>query len=209
MGCIKITVVLLFCCVTARAQTFAEWFKQKSTQKKYLSQQIAALRIYSSYLQKGYGIARGGLGSIGGYIRHEFELHDAYYTRLKTAGAAVKSDPQVSDILRWQQDILKQTRWIKAQSGLTSGETTYVHQFCRALLNDCDARLNDLQVILTDQQTSLSDEERLRQLDRLHAAMQENYRFAAGFRSELQVYVRNKTQASRDLNTLNHLYGNP
>jgi len=29
-----------------QAQTFAEWFQQKKTQKKYLLQQIAALQVY-------------------------------------------------------------------------------------------------------------------------------------------------------------------
>ena len=41
-----------------RAQTFAEWFRQSATQKKYLLQQIAALQVYIGYVQKGYSIAK-------------------------------------------------------------------------------------------------------------------------------------------------------
>ena len=206
MACIKFTCIFLLFGITVRAQTFAEWFNQKSTQKKYLYQQIAALQIYGGYLQKGYHIAKSGLGSIGGYIGNEYSLHSGYYTHLKTVNAPVKSGPQVDDILRWQQDILTQTNKVKAQKGLTGNEALYVSKVCDALRSDCDARLNDLQTVLADQKTEMSDEERIRQIARLHQAMQYNYRFAAGFRAQLQLYVRNKQQQVRDINTLNHLY---
>ena len=120
----------------AQAQTFAEWFNQKKTQKKYLLQQIAALQIYSGYLKTGYGIARGGLGSIGGYIGNEYGLHGSYYTHLKTVNVIVKNNPQVNDIIGWQQDILKQTTAIKNQSGLTATESSYTVKVCNALLSD-------------------------------------------------------------------------
>ncbi|MCQ6957307.1 hypothetical protein [Mucilaginibacter aquariorum] len=206
MACIKLTCVFLLLGVTAQAQTFSEWFKQKSTQKKYLYQQIAALQIYSGYLQKGYSIAKGGLGSIGSYIGNEYGLHSSYYTHLKTVNAPVKNNPQINDILRWQRDILTRTNKLKIQNGLTGNETRCVSKVCDALLSDCDARLNDLQIILADQKTEMSDEERIREIARLHQAMQDNYRFVAGFRSQLQLYLRSKQQEVQDIITLNHLY---
>lgn len=208
MVCIKITGILLLLSITAHAQTFAEWFDQKSTQKKYLYQQIAALQIYSGYLHKGYTIAKGGLGSIDGYIGNEHGLHSSYYAHLKTASVLVKNNPQINDILRWQQDILQKTGQLKAQNGLTANEALYVNKVCKALLSDCDARLNDLQIILGDQKTEMSDEERIRQIARLHQAMEDNYRFAASFQAQLQLYVRDKKQQVQDINTLNHLYAN-
>lgn len=208
MACIKLTIVILLLSMSTRAQTFAEWFSQKKTQKKYLLQQIAALQIYSGYLKTGYGIAKGGLGSITSYVGNENGLHSSYYTHLKTVNVAVKNNPQVNDILRWQQDILKQTTAIKRQAGLTNSENNYTAKVCQALLSDCDARINDLQTILTDNKTEMSDEERIRQIARLHQAMQDNYRFAANFRSQLQLYVRNKQQEQNDHNNLKNLYAN-
>jgi hypothetical protein len=207
MACIKLTCLFLLLGVTAQAQTFSEWFKQKSTQKKYLYQQIAALQVYSGYLQKGYSIARGGLGTIGGYISNEYGLHSSYYTHLETVSVPVKNNPQINDILRWQRDILTQTNKLKIQNGLTGNETRYVSKVCDALLSDCDARLNDLQIILADQKTEMSDEERIREIARLHQAMQDNYRFVVNFQARLQLYVRNKIQENQDINTLNYLYG--
>ena len=46
---------------TTQAQTFAEWFKQKKTQKKYLVQQIAALQVYIGCLLYTSPSPRDGL----------------------------------------------------------------------------------------------------------------------------------------------------
>lgn len=190
----------------AHAQTFAEWFSQKKTQKKYLLQQIAALQIYSGYLQKGYNIAKGGLGSIGGYIGNEYGLHNGYYKHLQTVSTPVKNNPQVNEILRCQRDILTQLKQLKDQNGLTRNEMIYIGRISDALLSDCDARLNDLQTVLADQKTTMDDEQRIRQISRIHKGMQDNYRFIAGFRSQLQLYVRSKKKELQDVNHLNLLY---
>jgi len=210
----KVKTLLAFTLMTAamshyaQAQSFAEWFSQKKTQKKYLLQQIAALQIYSSYLQKGYYIAKGGLGSIGGYIGKEYGLHSGYYTHLKAVSVPVKNNPQVIEVIRWQRDILEQNKLLKGQKGLTNNELEYVSRVCNAVLSDCDARLNDLQTVLTDQKTAMDDEARIRQIARIHQRMQDNYRFVASFRSQLQIYIRSKQQEIQDVNTLNHLYAN-
>lgn len=192
----------------AQAQTFAEWFSQKKTQKKYLLQQIAALQVYSGYLKTGYSIAKGGLGSIGNYVGNEYGLHGSYYIHLKKVNLAVSNNPQVKDIMVRQRDILNQTAAIKKQAGLTANESAYIGKVCQALLSDCDARLHDLQTILSDSKVEMSDEERTRHIARLYQAMQDNYRFVAGYRSQLQLYVRNKMQEQNDHNTLKNLYAN-
>jgi hypothetical protein len=205
--------LLLFAAMTAAmsgqacyAQTFAEWFKQKSTQKKYLQQQIVALNVYGGYLRNGYRIAKNGLGSIGSYIKNEFELHGSYYDHLKTVSPAVKNDPQIADILRWQRQIILTTASMRDQNGLTRPEHNYITKVRRALLDDCDARLHDLEVIIADQKITMSDEERLRQLGRLHLAMQDNYRFAASFDAQLRLYIRSKQQHEQNVNSLIELY---
>jgi hypothetical protein len=208
MACIKLTCLFVLFSITAEAQTFGEWFKQTSTQKKYLLQQIAALQVYSGYIQKGYGIAKGGLGSVGGAIGNEYSLHSSYYRHLQTVSVPVKNNPQVTEILRWQQDILKQTGQLKSQNGLTPSESAYTARVCQALLSDCDARLTNLQTVLADEKTKMSDEERIRQIARIHQAMEDNNRFAAEFINQVKVYLLQKQQEKDELNTLKKLYGN-
>ncbi len=206
--------LLAFAVVTAAfshtqvyGQTFAEWFKQKKTQKQYLLQQIGALMTYRQYALKGYKIAKGGLGSIGNYVGREYNLHQDYYARLKMASSPVKNEPQVKTILSRQQDILALTHEIKAQDGLTPDETRYIGNVCTALIKDCDGLLSDLQTVVQDSKVMMSDEERLRQIGRICRSMQDNYRFAKSFGDQLKVYSLQKQQEQKQINTLKQWYG--
>ncbi|UEG54892.1 hypothetical protein LLH06_07930 [Mucilaginibacter daejeonensis] len=190
-----------------QAQTFAEWFDQKKTQRKYLLQQISALWMYKQYAMKGYNIAKGGLGSIGSYVGKEYGLHESYYTNLKTVNTVVSNDPQVKAILRWQREILEQTAKAKATRGLNQTEKQHVKDACTALLKDCDGQLHDLQIILENDRTEMSDEQRLRQIGRLYDNMQDNYRFAAAMTEEVRLYALQKDKELKDVNTIKKLYG--
>lgn len=196
MAFIKITVMLLFLAVGAQAQTFAEWFSQGKTQKKYLLAQIEALNMYSNYLRKGYTVAKGGLGSITGYVGDEFKLHTAYYNRLKTADPALKNNAQVKEIIGWQQDIIKLTsNWNEVQPTKN------------ALLKDCEAQLTELSSVISGK-TEMSDAERLQQIEAIHAAMLSNLHFAANFNVQLKRYAIQQQQEINNANTLKGLYEN-
>lgn len=207
--------LLLFAAVTAgmgfqqaQAQTFAEWFKQKSTQKKYLLQQISALLVYRQYARQGYAIAQGGLGSIGNYLGSEFGLHREHYERLRQVNPEVRKDPQVQAILHWQQDILLRTNELKKVKGLKAKERDHIRAVCASLLSDCDGQLHDLEVLLTDGKAELSDEQRLRQLARVHRQMQDNYRFASSFQHEVMSFLLQREQEQKGIDQLKEVYGN-
>lgn len=210
----RIKQLLAFAIITAAlshtqvyGQTFAEWFKQKKTQQQYLLQQIGALMTYRQYALNGYKIAKGGLGSIGNYVGREYDLHQGYYNRLNMVSSPVKNEPQVKTILSRQQDLLALTQQIKAQGGLTPEETRYIGNVCTALIKDCDGLLSDLQTVLQDNKVTMSDEERLRQIGRICRSMQDNYRFAKAFGDQLKVYMLQKQQEQKDVNTLKQWYG--
>jgi len=90
---------------SASAQTFAEWFSQKKTQLKYLTQQIAALEQYGSYVKQGYAISQNGLGNIGGYIKGEYSSHTAYYNALKSVNPAIKGNGKADSIISYAAQI--------------------------------------------------------------------------------------------------------
>jgi len=192
---------------SAQAQTFAEWFKQKSTQRKYLLQQIAALQLYHQYARKGYEVAKGGLGSIGRNAANEYGLHDHYYQNLRTVNASVSGGPQVKAILKWQQDIFEQVNRAQKIKGLTNAESGHIKKVCAALLKDCDGQLNDLETVLKNGKAEMSDEQRLRQIGRLYDNMQDNYRFAANFSAQVRIYALQKAQGVMDVNSIKNLYG--
>lgn len=193
--------------VNAKAQTFAEWFSQKKTQKKYLLQQIAALQVYSSYLKQGYGIATNGLGSISGYLKSENSLHNTYYSRLSTADPAVKNNAMVKDIMAWQADILKRTQEINRVSGMTPPEKNYLSRVNAALLKDCDADLNMLQNVISDNKVPMSDAERIGLLTNIHSAMLANYKFASGFAAQVKIMAQSRQQEQIQVAVSKQVYG--
>lgn len=191
----------------AHAQTFAEWFSQKKTQKKYLLQQIAALQVYSGYLKKGYSIASNGLGSVSGYLKSENGLHTTYYNRLKTADPVVKKNPMVKDIMSWQQDILKRTQEIDRVGGITGTEKKYLLSVSNAVLNDCDQQLITLQNVISDNKVAMSDAERLALITRIHTAMLSNYHFASQFATQVKILTLRRQQEQAQVTVSKRVYG--
>jgi hypothetical protein len=199
MDCIKITFFLLLSVTYAKAQTFSEWFDQKNTQKKYLLQQIAALQAYASVLKTGYRIAHAGLGSIGSSAKTEYNLHNRYYTGLKTASPAVKNSSQVRDILRLQGDINT------ALSRLP--QDPYDQRVKAAVLKDCSQQLTELQQVASDNNLEMSNNERLKRINAIHFAMLGSYCFAIRFCNQAALIEHDKINQPKDIQTLRNLYG--
>jgi hypothetical protein len=192
---------------TVRAQTFAEWFRQKSTQKKYLLQQIAALQVYAAYYKAGNNIAHNGLGSITGSLKSENGLHSTYYNKLNNVSPVVKNNKQVYDILQWQKDILTRMNSLDKTANLNDGEKKYITQVKTALFKDCDQQITELQNVVTDSKLKMSDEERLKHIGVLHSAMQNNYRFASAFEDQIRVYAMQRIQESNNVISEKKIYG--
>jgi hypothetical protein len=172
-----------------KAQTFSEWFKQKSTQKKYLLQQIAAFKVYAGYYKAGNNIAHNGLGSITGSLIVENGLHTAYYNNLQNVSPVVKNNNQVNDILQWQRDILSRMGSLDKTANLSDGEKKYIIQVKAALFNDCNEQITVLQNVVTDNKLKMNDKERLKYIGLIHTAMQNNYRFSSEFSEQVKVYA--------------------
>jgi hypothetical protein len=202
-----VTVVASAFATTVQAQTFAEWFDQKNTQKKYLLQQIAALQMYSAYLKKGYNIAHNGMGSISGSLKSENDLHITYYDNKKNVNRVVRNNKQVNNILQWQKDILTRMGSLDKTANITDDEKKYIIQVKAAVFKDCDDQITELQNVITDGKLQMSDEERLVQINKIHKAMQDNYRFSSTFSDQVKIYAVQRVKENNDAVTTKSLYG--
>ncbi|MGN6396687.1 MAG: hypothetical protein ACTHMI_14045 [Mucilaginibacter sp.] len=209
--CLRLLIVSLltigFTTGQVRAQTFAEWFRQSSTQKKYLLQQIAALQVYSTYLRKGYAVAKGGLGSISGSLLSENDLHGNYYSSLKNVNPAIAGNGHVKEIVRWQNNILLLTDSWKKIDGLTMDEESYLEAVRTALLADCSQIINTLQEVVSDGKLEMSDADRLKLIAKLQGQMKDNYRFATGFSGQAKAYASQRGLEINNTQTLKKTYG--
>lgn len=95
-----VMIGICLCAGAAQAQLFNELFRQKATQRKYLAEQIAFLQLHLSTLKKGYDIAREGIGFVDQLKKGEFNLHDVFFTSLKTVTPAIRGSTTVTTIVQ-------------------------------------------------------------------------------------------------------------
>ncbi len=210
----KILIIVLSGLILAtngHAQTFAEWFKQGSTQKKYLAQQIAALQVYIEFAKKGYDIAQTGLHTIGDIKNGDFHLHTLFFDGLKAVNPAVSKYPRVKDILDLQQAILqtsdKTKKLVDHSNMFGPGELAYVSSVLSRLNSDCSQTLSDLDAVTTPGKLGMKDDERFRRIDALYSDSQGQYRFAKTFSEQVTIMALQKRQAELDNSTATYLYG--
>lgn len=210
----KKLLLLLTCCLSltgVRAQTFAEWFQQTKTQKKYLLAQIAALQAYIGFAKTGYNIAQKGLGTIGDIKNGDFNIHSLYLGSLKAVSPAISQYPRVADILALQQQTVEtvtKSRNRAASSGTyTGGELAYIRSVYERLDQDCSRTLADLDAVTTPGKLEMKDDERLKRIDRLFADSQNQYRFAQSFSSGLSVMSVQKASDQREISNLKIING--
>jgi hypothetical protein len=206
-GRVWVGLVFMFLSSTVHAQTFAEWWSQKSTQIKYLEQQIVALQVYGGYIKKGYQISQNGLGSISNWARGEFNLHSDYYTSLKSVNPAIKNDPKASSIVGYATAISGQFDQVTSLNGLSDDNKTYIGAVQQKVLDECSKDISELQLVMTSGKAEMTDDERIKRLDRLYASMKDKYAFTMTFCSQVKTYLLQKTQDNQETQTLRRLYG--
>lgn len=176
---------MVLCAESLSAQTWAEWFRQKATQKKYLLQQIAALQVYSGYLSKGYSIAKNGLNTIKSIKNGDLLQHTNYFTSLVTVNPKIKRYAKVADIIALQITIAKLSgnaiKSFRNNHHFTPTEIDYLQSVYSKLLSDCAKNLDELLTLITNGNLQMKDDERITAIDKIYLDMQDKQQFIRAF----------------------------
>lgn len=209
--CVLILCLLVLGASVAQAQTWGEWFRQKKTQKKYLLQQIAALKAYSEVLQKGYGIARGGLNTVRDFTDGEFQLHDLFFKSLRNVSPAVRRYGRVADIIDLQIQTVRTTSRhlaeIRRSRHLSTGEIAYLNEVFKRLLDDCYAVVDELIVVVSAGGFELTDDQRLLRIDMLYSRASDQRVFAEQFGQESLLLDLLRLREINGVDVLGRMYG--
>lgn len=196
---------------SVKAQTFAEWFRQKKTQKKYLLEQIAGLQMYIGYARQGYSIAEDGLNVIGDIKHNELNLHSDYLNSLKTVNHAITKYGKVADIIAFQLKIMKvyknAYRQVEQSGSFNAGEIKYIKEVFNRLIDDCAGTIEQLTMVITGNQLEMKDDERLKRIDALYNDMQDKYSFAQSFAGEANILAASRLREQNDIQTSRVLNG--
>lgn len=172
------------------AQSWNEWFRQKKTQRKYLIEQIAALKVYLGYVKDGYQIVQRGLYTIDNIQNGNFNLHRDFFSSLKNVNPAISKSAKLADITMFQIGILRDVNQIRkqatAENKFTPQEIYYLTKVCSNLLVLCDANLTELLQLIRSGDLEMKDDERLLRIDKIYDDMQDQFAFAHEFNISTQ-----------------------
>lgn len=205
-------IIVLSCLLSAltfqisQAQNFAEFFKQKKTQKKYLLQQIAALQVYIGYAKKGYEIVDGGLQSIKDITGGEFSLHSAFITSLKAVSPVIRKHVKVAEIIEYQIRIGKAFGTVKYSPHLSISNQLYVLSVHEKVINECGKDLEELLLVITSGKVEMNDEERMRRLESIYESMVDKYAFTMDFIGQVMVMINRAEKEEQFINQLRKNY---
>lgn len=195
---------------TLKAQTFNEWFRQKKTQIKYLTQQIAELQLYIGYVKKGYDIGKAGLNTIHSIKNGEFSLHDLYYTSLKQVNPRIRESPKAMDILSHQQYILKVTselkKLIQESQALTTDQKNYYQDCIKRLLEDVEGTRKMLLSVTSNGDLEMTDDQRIKRIDILYDYSLSQVNFIKQFSMEIKTLIQASRAEEEDMQRLKGFY---
>ncbi|RYY55947.1 MAG: hypothetical protein EOO05_19105 [Chitinophagaceae bacterium] len=192
----------LGCSLACRGQTYAEFFRQKRTQERYLLNQILALKVYGEYLQKGYSLVSGGLDVVRELSGGEFRLHELFISSLKLASPVVRKSPKVAEIVSMQLSIAGMLSRMRM-----AGREELLRDLREGMLLEMAGDLEELLLVISSGKLEMGEGERLERIDRLHGSMLERYRFVRSMAGELKVMEKQGGLEARDNEKSRRLYG--
>ena len=209
---IKITIILLLISIqiNSYAQGLGEWVNQKKTQTKYLVDQIVALQVYISYLEKGYRISKDGLSLTRDIKEGEFNLHKSYLGSLKTVNPHIMKYPKIAGTLSMQMGILNEhlvTINLSKESGrFNVEELDYIKKVYSNLEDEAEKDLDELQLVITNGQMQMTDDERIKEIDRIYNRVRDKYSFSKSFSNKAKLLAQQRKNGNKEAKELKALY---
>jgi hypothetical protein len=205
-----ITILCLAAVHAVHGQALGGIFGQNQTKIKYLLQQIATLQTYIGYVEKGYKIASSGLHTISDIKNGEFNLHEVFFSSLKTVNPKIKNAAEVAEIIALQISIVnhfkKAIQTYKSSSYFNNDEMSYIGNVYGALTADCLKDIDGLISVITDYTLQMTDDERIKQINKLYADMQDKKAFTQSFTNNAFLLAQQRQKEQNDISVTQQLY---
>lgn len=202
--------LFLSCGAIVQAQFWNEWFRQNTTQRKYLAEQIAQLQLYLGVLNRGYEVAKEGWGWVEHFKSREFRLHDLFYKSLKNINPRIRNYARIADIMTLQFAITRgfgrDMTGLRRSGQLGDRELDYFSRVFARLLDESTKTLDALLAVLSPQQLEMKDDERMERIDRLYGEARRQYRFYAAFSNQARALYRQRQTESVELDAIKNMY---
>lgn len=202
---ILLTVFILGAGMAAKSQAYE--IQQLILDWEKLSQ----LKNILSDMYKGYEIVEKGYTAIRDISQGNFSLHKAFLDGLLAVSPAVRNYYKIAEIIQDQLEIVSEYKQaysrFRQDKHFSPDELSYIANTYSALFDRSLKDLGTLTTILTDGQLRASDDERLKQIDALHANMQNRLSFLRSFNNNAELLSIQRSRGQDDIGQVKIFYG--
>jgi hypothetical protein len=201
----KIVLLFLLCCFTNYdMQAQAKW-------RKELLLQIAALKVYIEYAQKGYSTVKKGLNFIGDLKKGELNLHSDYFNSLRKTNPKIKKYYKVAGIISLQLKIIKISnntfKELRKDDLFHGDELDHIERSFDRLFDNCNRTLDELLTVSTDTKLAMKDDERIKRIDTLYKMMMNDFVFCQALSNQSKILLINKAKEKSEVKSAHLIYG--
>jgi hypothetical protein len=171
---------------TLSAQTLAETFQQKKTQKQYLLKQILLLEVLAKHAAEGYQLVAEGTRVVRNIKEGEFNLHDAFLGGFSKVNPAVRKSVSVTETIRLHGLVISICGTLKKAS------EDHIRAVAENAIQKSWEATDELVQLTTGDQLVLSDYERIKRCDEVYRRERSLYQFLRKFSSDYKIYLQQK-----------------
>ncbi|NLR67910.1 hypothetical protein HGH92_26635 [Chitinophaga varians] len=202
-------LVFLFALTTAAfSQSF---FSQKKTQLKYMAAQLAALKIYTTYLSEGYKIVKGGLDAYHAFKRGEFNLHSLFFKSLKNVNPVFVKYANIPDLLRQSDNLLSASKKLvnqaKNSSSFTDSQIQAIDETLAGMFAAILSHFSDAADMLSNGVFEFSEDGRLNKIDSILGNINDVLQDMTTFNYQLYSILKNNSLTISEDEFLRTLHG--
>jgi len=207
MKSLVITILLIAIFQESHAQIFA----QKKTRRELLLQQIAALKVYTGYLQKGYEIAKNGINTITDIKHGDFDLHTIFFNSYNIVNPAVLKYAKVPAILSYADGIDKTCKEaminVVNDQNFSQEENEYLKRVLNTLLDKSAQVISELKLITSDNLLEMKDDERIEWIGRMYDDIKDKCVFVQSFSKGAHVLLAQRINNVTEISNSRALNG--
>jgi len=200
---LTLLIVLVLNLHFSSAQTWAEWFDQQSTQKKYLMQQLLTLEVLSSTLKQGYQLVQSRTDTAAQYGQTESRLHQMFY-RQRLQGA--RRDTRIELIAQQHDKLSRLIFYNSINQTNTNNYQKYLSISLLPLMQRREELMDTYAQILKSFTISASESDRSARLQSVYESLQHELGILQSFYHSLWALRNSIVVQSRDAAQIKMFY---
>lgn len=162
-------------------------------------------------MKKGYEILTYGYNTVKDISQGNFSLHKTFLDGLLQVSPTVRNYRKVVGIVNHQITLVDEYRSAFArfrnEDNFTPQEIQYLSSVYGRLFDDSLRNLDDLATIITSGKARMSDDERLKEIDRIFAEMEDKLLFLRSFNNSTSILALQRAKERKDARSVGTLHG--